>query len=694
MIEIHNLVRLYRVGQTTVQALRGITLSIGQGEFVALVGPSGSGKSTLAAILGCLDRPSSGSYRFGSVDVAGLDEPELARLRSRSIGFVFQSFNLLARTSAADNVALPLFYAGDATASRRSRRDRACAALDRFGLGAHVTNTPAQLSGGQQQRVAIARSLINAPRLLLADEPTGNLDSAASHDIMQTLCELNRTAGVTIVLVTHEPEMADYADRVLTMRDGRIVSDERRPGPTGARIPSVAAARIGGVRMGGAGTGRTAGPAFAWMTVAAAGQAIRRNALRSGLTMLGVFIGVASLVCMVAIGQGAAQAVRKQIESLGTNLMVVLPGAASKGGARSGSGSASTLTTADAEAVRREDAEVAQVSYVIQQPGQALSAKKNWLTTVQGVTANFADMGNWRIADGRTLSDEDDRGAALVALIGQTTYRELFEPYQTPVGAVILVNGVPLRIVGLLAGKGQTSWGLDQDDVIMTPFNTAERRVLGVAVPSQIGKPQDAPYGAPPNPFGTQPRLTGFVNVLYVQAVSTTAVGRAEAEIHGTLNRRHGIKPGEAGDFDVRDLSQIVTTAENSSRVMTVLLAAVASVSLLVGGIGIMNILLVSVTERTREIGLRMAIGARRRHVLLQFLAEAVILSVTGGLGGILFGIALTQGISHFAKWPTVLSLRAMALGFLFSAAVGVFFGYYPARKAARLNPIEALRYE
>ncbi len=440
--------------------------------------------------------------------------------------------------------------------------------------------------------------------------------------------------------------------------------------------------------------GRAAGPAFAWMTIAAAGQAIRRNALRSGLTMLGVFIGVASLVCMVAIGQGAAQAVRKQIESLGTNLMVVLPGAASKGGARTGSGSASTLTTADAEAVRREDGDVAQVSYVIQQPGQALSAKKNWLTTVQGVTANFADMGNWHVADGRALSEEDDRGAALVAVIGQTTYRELFEPYQTPVGAVILVNGVPLRIVGLLAGKGQTSWGLDQDDVIMTPFNTAERRVLGVAVPSQIGRPQDTPYGAPPNPFGTQPRLTGFVNVLYVQAVSTTAVSRAEAEIHATLNRRHGIKPGQAGDFDVRDLSQIVTTAENSSRVMTVLLAAVASVSLLVGGIGIMNILLVSVTERTREIGLRMAIGARRQHVLLQFLAEAVILSVTGGLGGILFGIALTQGISYFAKWPTVLSLPGMALGFLFSAAVGVFFGYYPARKAARLNPIEALRYE
>ena len=687
MIEVNDLTRSYQVGQTTVQALRGISLKVEQGEFVALMGPSGSGKSTLTAILGCLDRPSSGSYRLESTDIAELGEPELARLRSRTIGFVFQSFNLLPRTSAMDNVALPLFYAGGGAASRRSRQDRARAVLEPFGLGRFLANTPAQLSGGQQQRVAIARSLINSPRVLLADEPTGNLDSRTSHEIMKILRALNRMANVTVILVTHEADMADYADRVLTMRDGLIVSDERRQPVT----PPGGHARLKAAR---AGMGRGAGPAFAWMTVAAAGSAIRRNGLRSALTMLGVFIGVASLVCMVAIGQGAAQEVRKQIESLGTNLMVVLPGAASKGGARSGAGSASTLTTRDAQFVRRDDPEVAQVSYVIQQPGQALSAKKNWLTTVQGVTANFAEMGNWHVAQGRLLTEEDNRGAALVAVIGQTTRRELFEPYQTPVGAVILVNGVPLRIVGLLAGKGQTAWGLDQDDVIMTPFNTAERRVLGVAVPSQVQKPLDTAYGGPPNPFGIQPRLTGYVNVMYVQAVSTAAVGRAEAEVRGTLNRLHGIKPGQDSDFDVRNLSQIVTTATNSSHVMTILLASVASISLLVGGIGIMNILLVSVTERTREIGLRMAIGAQRRHVLLQFLAEAVILSVTGGLGGILFGVAAVQGISWFAKWPTVLSLPGMAAGFLFSAAVGVFFGYYPARKAARLNPIEALRHE
>lgn len=688
MIEIDGLTRTYRVGQTTLHALRGIDLKIEQGEFVALMGPSGSGKSTLTAILGCLDRPSSGRYRFEATDVAALSEPELAQLRSQSIGFVFQSFNLLPRTSAIDNVALPLFYAGDKAVSGRHRRDRARAALIRFGLGKFSSNTPAQLSGGQQQRVAIARSLINSPRMLLADEPTGNLDSHASHEIMATLRALNRASGVTIILVTHEADMADYADRILTLRDGQIVSDERKE----ARIE--ARPRPGTARVAGTAPERGSGFAFAWMTFAAAGSAVRRNALRSALTMLGVFIGVASLVCMVAIGQGAAQAVRKQIESLGTNLMVVLPGAVSKGGARSGFGSASTLTTGDAEAIRREDSQVAQVSYLIQQPGQALSATKNWFTTVQGVTASYEEMGNWHIAAGRALSDTDDRGSALVALIGQTAARELFEPYQTPLGAIILVNGVPLRIVGLLAGKGQTTWGLDQDDVIMVPFSTAERRVVGVAVPSQIQKPQDNPYGAPPNPFGIQPRLTGYVNVMYVQAASTGAVGKATEEIRQTLSRRHDIKPGQTGDFDIRDLSQIVATAQNSSQIMTLLLASVASISLLVGGIGIMNILLVSVTERTREIGLRMAIGARRHHVLLQFLAEAVILSVSGGLGGILFGIAAIQGMSYFTTWPTTLSLPGMAVGFLFSAAVGIFFGYYPARKAAELNPIEALRYE
>ena len=280
-----------------------------------------------------------------------------------------------------------------------------------------------------------------------------------------------------------------------------------------------------------------------------------------------------------------------------------------------------------------------------------------------------------------------------MALIGQTVHHQLFAPSDNPLGAVILVKGVPLRVIGVLVAKGQSTFGQDQDDLVMVPFTTAERKVLGVAAPTQTAA-TSAIFLPPPNPYGIQPRLTGFVNQIYVQAASPTQVQAAIEQVTATLMRRHRIKPGDVNDFAVRNLSQIASAAEGSSQIMALLLAAVASISLLVGGIGIMNILLVSVTERTREIGLRMAIGARRLHVLLQFLAEAVFLSVVGGMAGIVFGVAVSEAISLVAGWPTPISPAAIVGGFVFSAAVGIFFGYYPARKAARLDPIEALRYE
>jgi macrolide transport system ATP-binding/permease protein len=336
---------------------------------------------------------------------------------------------------------------------------------------------------------------------------------------------------------------------------------------------------------------------------------------------------------------------------------------------------------------------VANVSYLIRQSGQVEYADQNWTTSVQGVTASYPPITNWRVSAGRELTDEDDRGTALVVVIGETVRRQLFNDYESPLGSAILVRGIPLRVVGVYEAKGQTAWGQDQDDLVMIPFGTAERKVLGVAAPSQqaAGISQ---YPPPPNPFGVQPRLTGYVNQIYVQAMAPAQVKSAIDEVTAALNRRHRIKPGDTADFNVRNLSQIADAAEGSSRVMAALLAVVASISLLVGGIGIMNILLVSVTERTREIGLRMAIGAQRLHVLLQFLAEAVFLSVVGGVAGIAAGAIVTEAISLVAKWPTFISASAIAGGFVFSAAVGIFFGYYPARKAARLNPIEALRYE
>jgi len=696
LLDLEGVTRTYHLGDVDVHALAGVDLRVESGEFLALMGASGSGKSTLMNILGCLDRPTSGRYLFEGADVADRSEPELARIRSERIGFVFQSFNLLARTSALENVALPLFYSDRGPARRADRRARARETLASLGLATRERNTPSQLSGGQQQRVAIARALINVPGMILADEPTGNLDSRTSNEIMEVLRALNRDHGVTIVVVTHDPGIAAYTDRIVTMRDGRIVSDEpvahddamsahRPAGPDLLVRPS--AERHAPLRFG-------ASWAFALMVLAAAAQAIMRNKLRAVLTMLGVFIGVAALIAMVAVGQGANAAVEKEIENLGTNLLVVLPGATTSNGVRGGHGSASTLTVDDARAIPREAPAVERVSYMVRQMGQVEYEGQNWTTNVQGVTPEYLPIANWKIAAGRELTDEDQQSAALVVLVGNTVAQQIFGGHEDPVGATILVKGFPLRVVGVLASKGQSGWGQDQDDLVMIPFTTAENKVLGAAAPSQAQSASNPLFPAPANPFGMSPRLTGKVNSIYVQARGVAFVPAAVDQVTELLQARHHVQPGGVNDFDVRNLSQIAQAREGSSRIMALLLAAVASISLLVGGIGIMNILLVSVTERTREIGIRMAIGARRVHVLLQFLAEAVLLSAAGGVAGIIVGVAISQVISHVAEWPTLVSPIAVLGGFWFSAAVGIFFGYYPARKAAHLDPIEALRYE
>jgi macrolide transport system ATP-binding/permease protein len=697
VIRVENVTRSFHVGEVDVHALRGVSLTVESGEFVAIMGSSGSGKSTLMSILGCLDRPSSGQYRFEGIDVAELAEPQLAAIRSERIGFVFQSFNLLPRTSALENVALPLFYSVSEPAGRARRLDRARQALALLGLAGRERNTPSQLSGGEQQRVAIARALINTPSLLLADEPTGNLDTQNSHELMGTLRKLNREQRVTIVVVTHEADIAAYADRVVTMRDGRVKSDERSAQASsgiGSGLPGPPVAAVPAKEHRATVPPPATLSAFASMVVSAALQALGRNKMRSALTMLGVFIGVAALIAMVAVGQGANEAVRKQIESLGTNLLVVVPGTAIMGGVRGGFGSASTLTVADADAIRREAPAVGGVSYLIRQSAQVQSPGKNWTTSIQGVSANYPPTTNWQITAGRAITQEDDDGAALVAILGQTAYRQLFSSNENPIGARIQIKSMPLVVIGVLAAKGQTPFGMDQDDLVMIPFATAERKVLGVASPSQQQVPINWAYPPPPNPYNLQRRLTGYVNQIYVQAISPGKIQPAIKQVSDILTRRHRVRPGDVSDFSVRNLSQIAETAESSSRIMALLLAAVASISLVVGGIGIMNILLVSVTERTREIGLRMAIGARRLHVLLQFLAEAVLLSVTGGIAGIIMGVMASKTISLVAGWSMPISAVAIGGGFLFSAAVGIFFGYYPARKAAHLDPMEALRYE
>jgi len=706
VIEVRGLRKTFRLGDVDVEALRGVDLSIEPGEFVAIMGASGSGKSTLMNVLGCLDRPTGGSYRLDGIDVAGLDEPALARIRSHRIGFVFQSFNLLPRTSAVENVRLPLFYAGD-----DDRGDeRARAALSTVGLAGRERSHPSQLSGGQQQRVAIARALINDPSLLLADEPTGNLDSPTATDVMTLLRSLNREKGLTIVLVTHEPDMAAYADRVVTMRDGAVRSDERlRPSVAPSAVRPAGAASDTARALDSAELHSPA--SFVRMTLPVALRAIARNKLRTALTMLGIFIGVAAMIAMVAIGQGANAAVIAQIERLGANLLIVSPGSARVGGVRSSMGSASTLRVTDAEAIAKQAPAVARVGWVIRGAAQAQRGNRNWNTTVQGVSETYQEIQSWPLMAGRGFTPDEIQRAARVGLLGQTVYRNLFGRHESPIGTTVIVRNVPLRVIGLLAPLGQSGGGRDQDDVILIPFATGERKVLGVAAPSAAEGAESGSaaggtasasamsastptYVAPANPFGIEPKLTGYVHQIFVQAKRSDQTGAALEQVSSILRARHRIAPDALPDFDVRNLSQVAQAREGSARVMALLLAAVASISLLVGGIGIMNILLVSVTERTREIGIRMAIGARRVHVLLQFLVEAILISALGGVGGIVAGIAISKLVSWLAEWPTLLSPLAIGVGFLFSAAVGVFFGYYPARRASLLNPIEALRYE
>jgi macrolide transport system ATP-binding/permease protein len=706
VIEVNDLTKTYELGEVQVHALRGVNLTIRRGEFVAIMGASGSGKSTLMNIFGCLDRPTSGSYLLDGTDVARMSEEELAAVRSRHIGFIFQNFNLLSRTSAIENVELPLFYSGrggdGATLAQRL--------LEKVGLQGRERNHSNQLSGGQQQRVAIARALVNQPSILLADEPTGNLDSTNSAEIMELITRLNRDSGITVIVVTHDGDVAAYADRVVTFRDGVILSDNQTPHGT-ATAPQLA----------GSGEVGHEPPAeenlsFGRMALTAAARALRRNKMRAVLTTLGIFIGVAAVIAMTAVGNGARYSVEQQIQSLGTNLIIILPGATTSNGVRAGFGSTSTLTATDADALRKEVGSVDATSYIDRQVAQVVYENRNWSTSINGATPAYFTIRDWPVTQGRLFTDEESRSAAPVCVLGQTVVNNLFAANENPVGATVRIKNFPIRVVGVLSTKGQSNFGQDQDDVVIMPFSTAERKALGVSAVTAIvstatgngsSNPVLNPYAAVPStnsvysnvssvisPFGSPPKIAGVVNMIYVQAASADKVDEVVKRVEQVLHRRHHIQPGQDDDFTVRSLNEIAQASESTSRVMTLLLAAVASISLLVGGIGIMNIMLVSVTERTREIGIRMAIGARRLHILLQFLVESVLLSVIGGIAGALLGIISSKLLSVVAHWPTLISPVSVVGGFLFAAAVGVFFGWYPARKASMLDPIEALRYE
>lgn len=652
LIDACDLTRVYHLGEVDVPALDHVSLQVKPGEFIAITGASGSGKSTLLSILGCLDRADSGAYRLGDRDVAGLADAEFAAVRNRQIGFVFQGFNLLPRTSAVENVELPLRYAERET-SPATRRDLACEVLATVGLVGHEDATPTQLSGGEQQRVAIARAIIMDPALLLADEPTGNLDAKSADAVLSVLQTLHRS-GKTILMVTHEPSIAACAERVIRMRDGRIVADETQNPRVAQPSPSPAGFIA---RHPGNGRRKVA------ESLPQAFQSLLRHRMRSLLTMLGVLIGVGGVIAMLALGAGTTESIATSVASLGTNLIVLMPGVFTQNGARVAVGQ-STLTPEDAHAIATDTETVADVSPMVITSGQAVAGETNWGTSIQGVGAAWSSMRAWNISAGAFFGESDVVRASRVCVLGATVADSLF-PAGGADGQAVRIRNVPFRVVGVLERKGISLTGRDQDDLIVIPYTTVMRQLLG----------------------------TPRISLILISARSGPMVAECEAEIRALLRQRHRIVDKD-DDFTLVSQQDVASAARQTTGTLSFLLSAIATIALVVGGIGITNIMLVTVTERTREIGLRLAVGARPRQILGQFLAEALTLSIAGGILGVLLGVGASILISRIGGWATSVHPAAVAVGLGSAALVGVLSGLYPARRASRLEPIQALRAE
>ncbi|RKX43933.1 MAG: MacB family efflux pump subunit [Verrucomicrobia bacterium] len=652
MIRVENIHKTYQMGEIEVRALDGVSLSIEQGEYVAIMGVSGSGKSTLMHILGLLDVPDSGTFEIDGTDVTSFSDTELAAFRNRVMGFVFQQFNLLARTSALENVGLPLIYAHDGRKSSAARK-----VLELVGLGDRMEHHPNELSGGQQQRVAIARALVNDPSIVFADEPTGNLDSKSAKEIMQVLGELH-ARGLTVILVTHDANVAAHAQRIIEIKDGKILADflnsDSPEVPRVGRQPEEPPGR--GFR--GLHVFREAG-----VLIRQSVRSLMANKVRTALSALGIMIGVSAVISTVALTNGAQAAMDEQLSKLGSNLFMVYPERRQHGGVRQAAGVASRLTLGDAKAIREQVDNVKYASATCDGQAQLKYGNKNWSCNVSGLEPDYEFMRSNKPMAGRFFTEEECRERARVALIGHTPMRELFGD-ENPIGRNIKINRQTFRVIGVLPEKGSGGWR-DEDDLVYIPLQTAMRRL-----------------------YGRQ-----YVNRIDVQIETSVDMPQAEEDISNLLAVRHRIGSRE-NPFRVRNMAEIQDMWSATAKIFSLLMSSIATISLLVGGIGIMNIMLVSVTERTREIGLRKALGARRRDILAQFLIEALVVSFFGGCLGIAIGAGVSRLMEYFTEWTMLITKESILIAFGFSAIIGIVFGLWPAKKAAALNPIDALRYE